>query len=79
MKSWSTTQQAIAMSSAEAELYALTKAAAQIIGLASMATYFNITLNGLVHTDSSAALGIVHRLGLGTHETDQRSVFVGSE
>ena len=65
LKSWSTTQQVIAMSSGEAELYAMTKASAQLIGLCSMARDFDLELDGIVHSDSTAAIGIVHRMGLG--------------
>ena len=37
IKSWSTNQQVIALSSGEAELHALTKGAAQTLGIVSMA------------------------------------------
>ena len=65
IKSWSSTQSVIALSSGEAELYALVKGASQTLGLISMAGDFGITLNGRVHTDSSAAVGICTRKGLG--------------
>ena len=65
LKSWSSTQQVIALSSGEAELYALTKGAAQALGAISMGQDLGETLNATVKTDSSAALGIVQRSGLG--------------
>ena len=64
--SCSSTQQVIARSSAAAELYAMTKTTAQLICMISMARDFEINWNGLVHTDSAAALGIIRRRGLGT-------------
>ncbi len=65
VKSWSTTQAVVALSSAEAELYALLKAASQTLGLISLASDFGLKLSAKVHTDASAALGIVNRQGLG--------------
>ena len=65
LKTWSSSQSTIALSSGEAELYALTKCAAQTVGMISIARDFGILLNGLVTTDSTAAMGIVHREGLG--------------
>ena len=65
IKSWSTTQAIVAMSSAEAELYAMTKGAANTLGIMSLGGDFGMSLNAKVHTDASAALGIVNRQGLG--------------
>ena len=65
IKSWSTTQATVAMSSAEAELYAMTKGAANSLGFMAMAADLGVTLNATVHCDASAALGIVQRQGLG--------------
>ena len=65
IKSWSSNQQIIAFSSGEAELYAMTKGAAQILGLVSVGEDFGETLGARVHTDSSAALAIYQRVGLG--------------
>ncbi len=53
------------MSSGEAELYALTKGAANSLGLASLAADFGLDLNIRIHTDASAAIGMVHRQGVG--------------
>ena len=65
METWSTIQNTIALSSGEAELYALTKAAAQALGLMSILNDFGIKVNSRLFTDSTAAIGIVHREGLG--------------
>ena len=65
VKTWSSTQAVVALSSAEAELYALVKAATQAIGIMSMASDFAMPAQATVHTDSSSALSICHRRGLG--------------
>ena len=65
LKTWSSSQSTTALSSGEAELYAVTKAAVQTSGLISLASDFGIVLKGVVRTDSNAAIGIVHRRGLG--------------
>ena len=65
LKSWSTNQQIVALSSGEAELYAQVKGAAQTLGMISMAADFGEHVTGTVYSDSSAALGIVTRSGLG--------------
>ena len=65
LKTWSSSQSTIALSSGEAELYALTKCATQTVGMISMAMDFGVKLSGIVSTDSTAALIIVHREGLG--------------
>ena len=65
VKSWSTTQPMIALSSGEAELYALVKAAAQAKDLCNLMADFGYETKITVHTDSTAAIGIVHRKGLG--------------
>ena len=64
IKSWSSTQPVIALSSGEAELYALVKAASQAKGLCSLMADFGFETQISVHTDSTAAIGIVHRRGL---------------
>jgi len=65
VKSWSSTQQNIALSSGEAELYAVVKGAAQTKGLMAMMNDFGLKVGAKVCTDASAAIGIVHRQGLG--------------
>ena len=65
IKSWSSTQQTISLSSAEAELYAMCKASIQAIGLAQLLKDFGKASTITVQSDSSAALAIVQREGLG--------------
>ncbi len=62
---WSSTQAVVAMSSWEAELYALTKGAANTIGMMSLANDFGQILHGHIANDASAAIGIVNRTGVG--------------
>ena len=80
VKSWSSTQQVIALSSGEAELYALIKATAQSKGIMSNLLDFGYVLNCTVCTDASAAIGIVHRMGLGrTRHIDVQYLWIQSE
>ena len=65
IKTWWSTQATIALSSAEAELYALTKGAAQGLGMMTLMEDFGIPTAVTVHTDASAAIGLVRRAGLG--------------
>ena len=65
LKSWPTGQSTIALSSSEAELFALTNVAAQMLGLISMAADFGMATRAKIHTDSTAALGMVLWSGLG--------------
>ena len=65
LKTWSFRQKTIARGSAEAELCAVTKCATQTLGMIQLMQDFNIVLKGVVYTDSSAALGIVSRVGIG--------------
>ena len=74
IKSWSSTQKSITLSSAEAELVAAVKTATEVIGVTQMAADWGWDLEGQIFVDSSAALGIVHRKGNGR----LRHVRVGS-
>ena len=65
IKSWSTTQATVALSSGEAELYALVKGAAQSLGMISLGADMGYDLEATVYSDSSAAIGISQRKGLG--------------
>ena len=60
-------QQAVrALSSGEAEYYAMVKAASVTIGIRSMLMDLGVQEGKIVlKTDASAALGIAHRLGIG--------------
>ncbi len=77
IKTWSSTQQVIAMPSGEAELYALVKRAAQSYGIMAMLADFGLAVSTTVCTDASAALGMVHRMGLGkTRHIDVQYLWV---
>ena len=65
IKSWSSTQQVMALSSGEAELYGMLKGATQTKGLISMMADFGEKVVATVCSDASAAIGIAHRQGLG--------------
>ena len=64
LKSWSSTQAIIALSSGEAEYYGLVKGASEGLGLQSVLREGGHPLRLLLHTDSTAARGIAGRLGL---------------
>ena len=65
INSYSTTQKIIALSSAEAELYGMIKGSAHALGMKSLVADFGIDTKINIHTDASAARGIVNRKGLG--------------
>jgi len=80
IKSWSSTQQNIALSSGEAELYAMVKGAAQTKGLMAMMNDFGLKIGAKICTDASAAIGIVHRQGLGkTRHIDVQYLWIQTE
>lgn len=68
VKSWTVNQQTVALSSGEAELYALTRAATQVVGLMQLLQNFGVEMNGIVATGSTAAIFISSRLGLGRRQ-----------
>ena len=65
IKSWSTTQATIALSSGEAELYGIVKGSAEGLGMQSLLRDLGVDVNLRVKADASAALGVVNRVGLG--------------
>ena len=66
MESWSTTQAIIALSSGEAEYYGIVKGASLGMGVRSILIDLGFGEPKLnVNTDSSAAMGIASRSGLG--------------
>ena len=65
IKSWSSTQKTIALSSGEAELTAVVKCSCETIGVIQLAQDWGIDLEGDIMVDSSAALGVVSRKGAG--------------
>ena len=65
IKSWSSNQAVIALSSGEAEFYAMIKGASELLGMISLAQDICVPVQGHLHSDSSAAIGISQRRGLG--------------
>ena len=65
LKSWSRTQASVTLSSAEAELVAMVKVTAELIGVLHMLRDWGDELRGRVYADSSAALAISNRRGSG--------------
>ena len=65
LKTWSTTQATVALSSAEAELFALVKGASQALGMMAIGRDLGIPMQVTLHSDASAALGIIQRQGVG--------------
>ena len=65
IKHWSSTQKAIALSSAEAELYAATRALSEAKGLKSLGMDFGESLSIRAYVDAQATIGLSHRAGLG--------------
>ncbi len=65
IKTYSRQQKVVALSSAEAELYAMVAASAEALAIIAYAKDLGMTVNGEVYTDSSAALGISQRAGIG--------------
>lgn len=61
LKSWSSIQKSITLSSAEAELVAAVKMFTELIGMTQLAADWVLKLKGKVFVDSSAAIGIAHR------------------
>eukprot|EP00971_Amphidinium_carterae_P123677 2449486-Amphidinium_carterae.1 len=60
LKFVSATQQPIALSTAESEYYALTRAAAVAIGCSNMALDMGVSRGVRLHGDATAASGIAH-------------------
>ena len=65
VKHWSSTQRVVTLSSAEAELTGIVKGSTEGLGLRSLAADLGWTLALKVFTDSSAAIGICKRTGIG--------------
>ena len=61
----SSTQTVQALSSPEAEFYALVKSASRLIGAVNMLADWAISLHAKLHTDSTGARGIASRRGSG--------------
>ena len=65
VKTYCKQQKVVALSSAEAELYAMVAASAETLAVQSYAADLGIHLESDLCTDSSAALGIAARAGIG--------------
>ena len=65
VKSWSSTQTSISLSSGEAEFYGVVKAAGVGLGLQSLLRDLHLDVSVRVWTDSTATMGICGRQGLG--------------
>jgi hypothetical protein len=65
IETWSKQQAIVATSSQEAELYALCRGASETLGAQSYAADLGERKEVEVHTDSSAALSLTQRVGLG--------------
>ena len=65
IKSWSTTQAVIALSSGEAEFYGIVKGGSIGIGLRSVLGDLGVDCRIRIHTDAAAAKAIASRKGLG--------------
>ncbi len=65
LKYWASTQKKITLSSGEAELGAVVRGFSEALGLQSVARDLGVELEPEVHADSSAAIGICRRCGVG--------------
>ena len=65
IKGWSRTQKAATLSSAEAELAAMVKTSAELIGLLSLMKDLGRSQKGMIWADSTAALAIAKTKGAG--------------
>ena len=65
VKAWSKTMGVLAMSSGESELAAVVRAATEDMGLQTILSDFELCGHVTVKSDATAAIGMVHRLGLG--------------
>ena len=67
IKHWASTQKVVTLSSGEAELFGVVKGATEALGLRSLASDMGISekLPISLYADSSAAIGICRRTGIG--------------
>lgn len=61
LNQWSCTQKAVALTSAEADLYTLNRPAAEALGIHSVAADCGIERRVVLHTDASVAIGTMQR------------------
>jgi len=77
LKTWSSTQPTVSLSSGEAEFYGLVKASGIGLGFKALLEDFGRELPVTIWTDSSAAIGVVGRQGLGRlRHLDTHSLWV---
>eukprot|EP00973_Karenia_brevis_P039644 5474387-Karenia_brevis.AAC.1 len=65
IKAWSRTQATVALSSAEAELYAMIKTSSEVLGIISILKDLGVSVKGEILGDASACLAVIQRQGLG--------------
>ena len=65
LKHWASTQKGVTLSSGEAELGGVVKGTSEALGLQSVAADLGLEMVAHVRADSSAALGICQRTGIG--------------
>ena len=65
LKAYCRQQKVVALSSAEAELYAMVAASVETLAMAAYAKDLGVSLECELFCDSSAALGIAQRAGIG--------------
>ena len=65
IKAYSRTQSNIALSSGEAEFYALVSTASEALGVLAMSEDFGDKTEAYLYADASAAIGVANREGLG--------------
>ena len=65
IKTWSTNQQVVALSSGEAEYYGMVKGSSNALGVRGIISGLGVQVSVRLHTDSSAAKGISNPRGLG--------------
>ena len=66
VKTWSSTQKTVALSSAEAELIAMVKTSIEALGIMQLQREWGgVDMGSRIFADSSAALGVVQRRGCG--------------
>ncbi len=77
IRSWSSTQGLVSLSSGEAGFYGVTKASGIALGYKSLLKDLGVKAKVRVWTDSSATMGICGRLGLGKlRHIDTRSLWL---
>ena len=77
IRSFARTQSTIALSSAEAELYATVAAASEALGMKAMMADYGLSAKPHLHVDASAAIGIAQRKGLGKiRHLDTQSLWI---